>query len=104
MKIIWTEEAEQDRSNILDYIAMNNPSAAAQMNILFGESASRLIDYPMMGKSGKIPGTRELLSHRSYRLVYQIEDDIVWILTLTHTARQWPPKCGLKNLKTTIHA
>ncbi|HHZ5728227.1 TPA: type II toxin-antitoxin system RelE/ParE family toxin [Escherichia coli] len=41
--------------------------------------------------AGKIPGTRELIPHESYRLVYQIDGETVWILTLVHTARLWPP-------------
>ena len=34
----------------------------------------------MLGKPGKIPGTRELIPHESYRLVYQIDGETVWIL------------------------
>jgi plasmid stabilization system protein ParE len=45
----------------------------------------------MLGKPGKIPGTRELIPHESYRLVYQIDGETVWILTLVHAARLWPP-------------
>ena len=36
-------------------------------------------------------GTRELIPHESYRLVYEIEGTTVWVLALVHTARQWPP-------------
>jgi len=41
-----------------------------------------------MGRSGKIPGTRELLPHESYRLVYEIVGETV--LALVHTSRRWP--------------
>ena len=34
---------------------------------------------------------RELIPHESYRLVYEIERETVWVLALVHTARQWPP-------------
>jgi plasmid stabilization system protein ParE len=44
-----------------------------------------------MGTTGKIPGTRELIPHESYRLVYEIDAGTVWVLTLVHTTRQWPP-------------
>jgi len=27
-----------------------------------------------------VTGTRELTPHRSYRLIYEVEDDTVWIL------------------------
>ena len=65
--------------------------AAARMDEIFSDAAARLIQHPMLGKPGKIPRTRELIPHESYRLVYQIDGETVWILTLVHTARLWPP-------------
>lgn len=46
-----------------------------------------------MGAPGKIVGTRELIPHEHYRLVYELDEEtgIVWIVTLIHTARCWPP-------------
>jgi plasmid stabilization system protein ParE len=61
------------------------------MDGIFSETAARLTRHPMLGNPGPIPGTRELIPHESYRLVYQIEGETVWILTLVHTARLWPP-------------
>jgi toxin ParE1/3/4 len=90
MQVIWTPEALQDRTDIWEYIATDNPYAASSVDQLFSDAAARLADHPMMGKSGTIPGTRELIPHESYRLVYEIDDDIVWILAVVHTARQWP--------------
>ncbi|MHB1321989.1 MAG: type II toxin-antitoxin system RelE/ParE family toxin [Acidithiobacillus ferrivorans] len=92
MRVIWTPEAEQDRTDVWDYIAANNPHAAARMDELFSDAAARLAEHPKLGKPGKIPGTRELIPHDSYRLVYEIErETTVWVLALVHTARQWPP-------------
>ena len=91
MIVIWTPEAEQDRLDIWEYIALDSPAAAVRMDRLFSEAASRLVAHPKLGKAGKIPGTRELIPHKSYRLVYQIAGETVWVLALVHTARQWPP-------------
>jgi len=88
--VLWAREAEQDRADIMDYIATDNPSAAIRMDQLFGEAASRLTDHPHMGKPGHIPDTRELIPHPSYRLVYTINQDTIWVLALVHTARLWP--------------
>jgi plasmid stabilization system protein ParE len=46
----------------------------------------------MMGKRGMIEGTRELLPHKNYRLVYELIDDEIWIHAIVHAARQWPPQ------------
>lgn len=91
MRVVWTTEAEQDRAEIWDHIALDSLSAAIRIDELFSNSARLLAAYPMIGKAGKIPGTRELISHESYRLVYEIEGETVWILAIVHTARLWPP-------------
>ncbi len=91
--MLWTPEAEQDRDDIWNHIAVDNPLAAARMDLLFSDAAAKLAEYPMLGHVGGILGTRELNPHESYRLVYEIEinENAVWVLALVHTARQWPP-------------
>ncbi len=91
MKVRWTAAARQDRLEIIAYIHADNPRAAARMDQLFSDAAARLARHPRLGRPGKIPGTRELIPHESYRLVYEIDNDTVWVLALVHTARLWPP-------------
>ncbi len=92
MKVFWASAAAQDRSDIFDYISQDNPLAAIRMDELFAEAAGRLAEQPHHGKPGLIPGTRELIPHESYRLVYEVLDNAVWILAVVHTARMWPPR------------
>ena len=91
MKIAWTPEALRDRVEIWDYIVAENPAAAARIDRLFSDAVAKLADFPILGHAGEIAGTRELTPHKSYRLVYEIVDDTVWVLVLVHAARQWPP-------------
>ncbi|RZL27917.1 MAG: type II toxin-antitoxin system RelE/ParE family toxin [Sphingomonas sp.] len=91
MRIMWTPEAEQDRTAIWDYLEARDPDAALRIDRLFSDAVAGLTNFPMLGHQGEIAGTRELTPHRSYRLVYEVVDDTVWILVLIHTARQWPP-------------
>lgn len=88
MIVVWTPEAEQDRVDIWDYIADDNPGTAVRMDELFSDAAAKLAEHPKMGKTGKIPGTRELIPHESYRLVYEIDGDTVWVLALPVSGRQ----------------
>jgi toxin ParE1/3/4 len=90
LKVIWTPEALQDRNDIWDYIAAQNPRAAASMDELFSVSAATLAEHPELGKPGHIHCTRELIPHENYRLVYEIYEDVVWVLALVHITRQWP--------------
>lgn len=90
MKLIWTPDALQDRSDIWDYIALDSPRSAVKMDEIFSSAATRLADYPQIGRVGRVPGTRELVVHESYCLIYEIEQENLWILALVHTARHWP--------------
>lgn len=79
MKIRSTPEAD------------DNPLAAVWLDSLFNKAASRPDEFPMMGRQGKIAGTRELIPHENYRLVYDVTGETAWILALVSTARLWPP-------------
>ncbi|EQD24832.1 MAG: Addiction module toxin, RelE/StbE family [Leptospirillum sp. Group IV 'UBA BS'] len=76
--------------DVWDDIAADNPYAAVRMDEIFGRAAAKLAKHPRPGKPGKISGTREMVLHEHYRLVYETSGDTVWILALVHTSRKWP--------------
>jgi plasmid stabilization system protein ParE len=69
VKVIWTPEAQQDRADIWDVIAADNPRAAARMDKLFCDAVVTLIKHPKLGRVGTVAGTYELIPHASYRLM-----------------------------------
>lgn len=91
IELAWTPEAIQDRNEIYDHVEADNPVAALALDELLSEKASRLIDHPGMGRAGRIAGTRELVAHPNYILVYDLSGDLVRVLRVLHTSRQWPP-------------
>lgn len=91
MGLFWTPEAIQDRDEIFDYIEADNPAAALALDELFEAKAGRLLDHPGLGRPGRIAGTRELVAHRNYILIYDTAGDMVRVLRVLHAARQWPP-------------
>jgi addiction module RelE/StbE family toxin len=91
VKVRWSDAATQDRSDVWNYIAADNPNAAVRLDEQFSQTARQLGGFPQLGRSGKLAGTREILAHKHYRLVYEIREDAVWIIALVHTSRQWPP-------------
>ena len=91
MKVFWTPQAVQDRTEIWDFVAQDDPAAAARLDELFSEAAARLSEHPLQGRSGMIEGTRECIPHTRYRLGYEIHEETVWVLALVHTSRLWPP-------------
>ncbi len=90
MKLVWTRPAASDRREIRAYIAQDNPAAALALDELFSEKASRVVDHPSIGRPGRVAGTRELVAHQNYILVYDVAGDLVRVLRVLHAARQWP--------------
>jgi toxin ParE1/3/4 len=91
LNVIWAPEAIEDRWAIASHIGSDNPRAAVKMDELFEAAAARLGRRPHIGRPGRIEGTRELIPHENYRMVYEIDGNAVHILALVHVSRQWPP-------------
>lgn len=91
MKIVWTEPARQDLRDIFLYIAEENPNAA---RVLLSEIKQRgilLQDNPLIGRVGRIDGTRELvITGTQYILPYRVQENQIQILAVFHAARKWP--------------
>lgn len=77
-----------------EYIAVDSPSAALDFDERLSEKAARLINHPGLGRPGRVQGTRELVVHRNYILIYDVADDLVRVLRVLHAARMWPPTTG----------
>jgi len=91
VKLFWTPEAIDDRRSIYDYIEADNPGAALALDELIAETANRLIDQPGLGRIGRVAGTRELVAHQNYIVIYDTTaDDRIRILRVLHAARLWP--------------
>lgn len=91
MNLVWARLASADRNEIRECIAQDNPAAALALDELFSEQANRLVDHPGLGRPGRVAGTRELVLHQNYILIYDTAPDLVRVLRVLHAARRWPP-------------
>ncbi|MEC5341948.1 type II toxin-antitoxin system RelE/ParE family toxin [Brenneria populi] len=77
-------------AQIWEYLVKQNPDAAVKMDQLFEATVERLADFPYRGREGLVAETREVFPHEHYRMVYEIQLNEVWVLTLIHTSQLWP--------------
>ena len=75
-----------------DYITLSNSEEiAAQITMHIATSVQQLATFPMSGRPGRIPGTRELvISNSPFIVAYCIEKERIVILAIYHGARQSP--------------
>jgi plasmid stabilization system protein ParE len=100
MTIRWTQPAHDDFLGIVEWIAANNPAAAATVGRKILAAVEQLEDFPFLGRPGRSPDTRELvISGLPYLAVYSIEaapPRSVVILRVLHGAMLWPPDAAGK--------
>ena len=94
MIIDWLPEAIRNRFDQLDYIADDNPLAAADQDDEIERQVNMLQDHPKMGRPGRVKGTRELvISSTPFVLVYRLKGtQRVEVLRLLHGSQLWPRK------------
>ena len=90
-RIVWTESARTALDDILTYIAKDSPDAAERVLRTALDAASSLASFAERGRVVPEIGdstVRELFVFK-YRLLYQIRDDAVVVLTVIHGARDF---------------
>jgi toxin ParE1/3/4 len=71
--IIWQKSAIENRDAQLDYIALDNPKAAIQQGDKIAKNIIKLIDFPKLGRAGRVKSTRELvISGTPFIAIYKI--------------------------------
>lgn len=86
--LVIAEPAARDLEAIIDYIALENPTAAEDVYRGIVGVARKLPDFPALGRPGRHPETRELsVPNLPYLIVYEVSANAVTILAVFHTAR-----------------
>jgi toxin ParE1/3/4 len=90
LRLAWRPLALQDRDRIMDYIAQDNPVAALELDELIEQKAEQLLEQPTLYRPGRKRGTREMVVHPNYIVIYRVQGEVVEILRVKHAAQQWP--------------
>ena len=89
MKVIWTIKALTRLTEIEDFIATDSPSRAISFVSELMDQTDRLAKFPNSGRL--VPEDEEQLRYEvifeSYRIIYQIENDAVYILSVFEGSR-----------------
>lgn len=88
--LVWRAEARADVARIISYIAERNPPAARRMRHLFDTAVLPLVNHPYLFRPGRVPGTRELVAHPNYIIVYRVTGGTVEIVSVVHARQKYP--------------
>ena len=90
LPIVWRRKARDDLAAIVGYIAARNPQAAQRMKGLIEGAVRPLAEHPYLFRQGRVPGTRELVAHPNYIVVYRVLADQVEVVSVLHARQNYP--------------
>ena len=90
--IEWTAQANRHLDQAPDYITLcNREEVAARITMHIANSVQQFATFPMSGRPGRVPSTRELvISNSPFVVAYRIAKERIVILAIYHGAQQWP--------------
>jgi toxin ParE1/3/4 len=91
MQVRWLQKALRNLEQAHAYIAKNDPETAIRTVLKIQAAVDRLAQFPLMGKVGRVKGTRELvIINTPYFVIYGLKENTVEILRVLHTSRRYP--------------
>jgi toxin ParE1/3/4 len=91
VKVRWLRGGTRSLRALHAHIALDNPAAARRVVQRIKSSVARLRTFPLSGRTGRVPGSLELvITHLQFIVVYRVSDQTVEILRVFHTSQDWP--------------
>ncbi|SAL21585.1 translation repressor RelE [Caballeronia peredens] len=90
LPVRWTVDALDDLDQITDYIAERNPRAAMTLFEIIESAVIPASATPFLFRAGREPGTREIVAHPNYIVVYRVMDDWIEIVNVVHARQRYP--------------
>jgi toxin ParE1/3/4 len=95
LTIRFANSARAEVNDILAFIALDNPAAAAKFAAKIHKALDRLLEFPNLGRL--IPEepksrVRELVIPPSIRVFFRLDGDVIRVLHIMRAEQAFPPK------------
>ena len=92
MAVKWLKVALENMATIADYIAQDKPDRATSFVREIREKTLVLADFPSVGRAGRVAGTRELIAHKNFLVIYRVKGKNIEIIRVRHVAQKHATK------------
>ncbi|QDX25489.1 type II toxin-antitoxin system RelE/ParE family toxin [Sphingomonas suaedae] len=86
----WEADALLQFELLIQFVRDRDERAAEALARRIGDGAERIRHFPESGRPGRVDGTRELIVHPNYLVVYQIVPESIDIIRLLHSRQRYP--------------
>ncbi len=90
LPIVWRARARDSLEGIIRHIAERNPIAARRLKAVIEESVVPVAEHPYLFRAGRVPGTREVVAHPNYVVVYRVGADRIEVVHVLHARQKYP--------------
>lgn len=90
LPVHWLPKARDNLATILKYIAERSAPAASTLQDNIERATTQLTQHPYLYRCGRVSGTREMLVHRNYIVVYRVRPIAIEIVAVLHCRRKRP--------------
>lgn len=90
MLVEWRPQARENLQSLLGYIADRNQNAARALADDIEKATSALPEHPYLYRHGRVAGTRELVVHPNYLIVYRVTLSSIEVINVLHARQKYP--------------
>ncbi len=90
LPVLWRAPARAQLASIIRFIANESPPAAHRLRELIEASVLPAAEHPYLYRPGRVPGTREIVAHPNYIVVYRVMAERIEVVAVLHTRQEYP--------------
>lgn len=90
LSVSWRPLALDALVSIVSYIEQFNATAADNLKTEIEDTTEALIHHPYLYKKGRVVGTREIVVHPNYIVVYKVTESVIYVLNVLHSRQNYP--------------
>lgn len=90
LTIDWSHSALADLDEIARFIGQHDKGAALTLQQRIEQSVLPAAEYPLIFRAGRVPGTREIVAHPNYIVVYRPLPNRIRVVAVLHSKQQYP--------------
>jgi addiction module RelE/StbE family toxin len=86
----WEADALRQFQDTIAYIAAHDLPAAESLAQDIAGRLELVLQFPDMGRKGRIAGSRELVVHPNYIVIYAVRETSVDVIRFLHSRQLYP--------------
>jgi len=90
LPVFWRALVRDNLASIIRFIANNSSLAARRMRLLIEASVLPATEHPYLYRSGRVPGTREIIAHPNYIVAYKVMAERIEVVSVLHARQEYP--------------